>query len=145
MHINSNIDQVLLFPDGAEISRVASIELPAGDHEVLLRGLPEHLDDATLRVEGEGDAPLTIGSVDVTRQYIEPLDEGERARLRQELNERQDELRALEARIETAKTQKQLMQTWQTVRCTRQKTGASVTGRLCSISLANGSVTPIPP
>ncbi|MBX9760222.1 MAG: mucoidy inhibitor MuiA family protein [Beijerinckiaceae bacterium] len=58
----SRIDAVMVYPDSARVSRLVEVELPAGATSLVLRGLPMGLDPASLRVEGEGSAALTIGS-----------------------------------------------------------------------------------
>lgn len=62
MEAGSRIESVTVYPDSARVSRVAEVELPAGATSLVLRGLPAGLDTASLRVEGEASAPLTIGS-----------------------------------------------------------------------------------
>ena len=60
----SRIEAVTVYPDGAAVSRKAAIELPQGASVVILRGLSSTIDPASIRVEGEADGPLTIGSVE---------------------------------------------------------------------------------
>jgi uncharacterized protein (TIGR02231 family) len=64
---SSRIDSVTLYPDSAEATRIASVELPAGASRIVLRALPASIDAASLRVAGEGDAVLALGAVDVRR------------------------------------------------------------------------------
>lgn len=63
----SRIKAVTVYPDAALVTRVAEIELPAGESRLVFRGLPGALDPATLRVGGEGDAGLVLGAVDVRK------------------------------------------------------------------------------
>ncbi|MDF2118588.1 mucoidy inhibitor MuiA family protein [Roseiarcaceae bacterium H3SJ34-1] len=60
----SKIDSVIVYPDAASVSRVAEVDLPAGAHALVFRGLPMNIDPASLRVEGEADGKLQIGSVE---------------------------------------------------------------------------------
>jgi uncharacterized protein (TIGR02231 family) len=60
----SKIDSVTVYPDAAIISRIAEVDLPAGDNTLVFRSLPLTLDPASLRLEGEGSAKVTIGAVD---------------------------------------------------------------------------------
>ncbi|MDH7798446.1 MULTISPECIES: mucoidy inhibitor MuiA family protein [unclassified Beijerinckia] len=62
--VASKIDAVTVYPDAASVIRHASIELPAGTHTLVFRGLPMNLDPASLRIEGESDGKLSIGSVE---------------------------------------------------------------------------------
>lgn len=65
LDLATRIERVTVFPDAAQVTRLAAIELPAGPSTLTLRGLPASLDPSSLRVEGEGSAGLTIGAVDV--------------------------------------------------------------------------------
>ncbi len=60
----SQIDNVTVYPDGANVTRVIRLDLPAGDTTLLARDFPMTLDPSSLRVEGEGSARLVIGAVD---------------------------------------------------------------------------------
>jgi uncharacterized protein (TIGR02231 family) len=60
----SAIDTVTVYPDGASVTRIVNVELPAGDNMLTLKDFPLTLDPASLRVEGESDAKLTIGAID---------------------------------------------------------------------------------
>ena len=62
--VSSTIDSVTVYPDGAAVTRVIKIEVPAGDSVLFARDFPPTLDPTTLRVEGEGAARLTIGAID---------------------------------------------------------------------------------
>jgi uncharacterized protein (TIGR02231 family) len=61
---SSAIDAVTVYPDGASVTRVITLDLPAGDNSAILRDFPLTLDPSSLRVEGEAGAKLTIGAID---------------------------------------------------------------------------------
>ncbi len=61
---SSQIDAVTVYPDGATVTRVIRLDLPAGDSTLLAHDFPLSLDPSSLRVEGEGGARLVIGAVD---------------------------------------------------------------------------------
>src|SRR5579864_7640324 len=61
---SSAIDAVTVFPDGASITRLITLEVPAGDTTVVARDFPLSLDKASLRVEGQAGQKLTIGAID---------------------------------------------------------------------------------
>jgi uncharacterized protein (TIGR02231 family) len=60
----STVDAVTVYPDGASVTRVIVVDLPAGDNSAVLKDFPVGLDTSSLRVEGEADAKLTIGAID---------------------------------------------------------------------------------
>ena len=61
---SSAVDAVTVYPDGASVTRVITLDLPAGDHSAVLKDFPLTLDPSSLRVEGEAGAKLTIGAID---------------------------------------------------------------------------------
>jgi uncharacterized protein (TIGR02231 family) len=72
---NSAIDAVTVYPDGASVTRVINVDLPAGDNTLVSKDFPLTLDPSSLRVEGEAGAKLTIGSVDARQpRPVTPVD-----------------------------------------------------------------------
>ncbi|MCA1389700.1 mucoidy inhibitor MuiA family protein [Bradyrhizobium sp. IC3123] len=61
---NSTIDTVTVYPDGATVTRVISLDLASGDSTLVAKDFPLSLDPSSLRVEGEAGAKLTIGTID---------------------------------------------------------------------------------
>jgi uncharacterized protein (TIGR02231 family) len=60
----SMVDAVTVYPDGASVTRIIAVDLPAGDNTVVVDDFPLGLDTSSLRVEGEADTKLTIGAID---------------------------------------------------------------------------------
>ena len=60
----SAVDAVTVYPDGASVTRLIALDLPAGDNTLVLKDFPLTLDPSSLRVEGEAGAKLTIGAID---------------------------------------------------------------------------------
>ncbi|WFU42682.1 mucoidy inhibitor MuiA family protein [Bradyrhizobium sp. CB82] len=60
----SAIDAVTVYPDGASVTRVITLDLPPGDSTLVAKDFPLGLDTSSLRVEGEAGAKLTIGAID---------------------------------------------------------------------------------
>ena len=61
---SSAVDAVTVYPDGASVTRLITVDLPAGDNSAVLKDFPLTLDPSSLRVEGEAGAKLTIGAID---------------------------------------------------------------------------------
>jgi uncharacterized protein (TIGR02231 family) len=61
---SSQIDAVTVYPDGATVTRLIRLDLPAGNSTLFARNFPLALDPSSLRVEGEGGERLVIGAVD---------------------------------------------------------------------------------
>jgi uncharacterized protein (TIGR02231 family) len=75
LETTSSVDAVTVYPDGASVTRVIALDLPAGDNIVVVNDFPLGLDVSSLRVEGEADAGLTIGAIDArTPRAAAPAD-----------------------------------------------------------------------
>ena len=61
---SSVVDAVTVYPDGASVTRLVTVDLPAGENSAVLKDFPLTLDPSSLRVEGEAGAKLTIGAID---------------------------------------------------------------------------------
>jgi len=72
LEANSTIDTVTVYPDGATVTRLIRLNLPAGDNTLIARDFPPTLEVSSLRVEGEGEGRLVIGSIDARPPRREP-------------------------------------------------------------------------
>ena len=103
LDVRSAIDAVTVYPDGATVTRLITVDLPQGDTTLIARDFPPGLDASSLRVEGETAARVTIGAIDARAPRAE------RPRAAPELEKRlqalKDERAALEDQIgaETAR------------------------------------------
>jgi len=68
----SAVDAVTVYPDGASVTRVVAVELPAGDNTLVLNDFPLELDPSSLRVEGEASTGMTIGGIDTKSPRAAP-------------------------------------------------------------------------
>jgi uncharacterized protein (TIGR02231 family) len=66
----SKIDGVIVYPGVAAITRIVEVDVPAGQHTLVIAGLPQSLDPNSLRVEGISTGQLQIGSVEMRTQPI---------------------------------------------------------------------------
>jgi uncharacterized protein (TIGR02231 family) len=64
LDVTSAVDAVTVYPDGASVTRVIALDLPAGDSTLIAKDFPLTLDASSLRVEGEAGTKLTIGAID---------------------------------------------------------------------------------
>lgn len=64
LDVRSAIDAVTVYPDGATVMRLITVDLPQGDTTLIARDFPPGLDTASLRVEGEAAASVVIGAID---------------------------------------------------------------------------------
>lgn len=99
----SRVDAVTVYRSSARVERVARVELPAGPARVVLQGLPDGLDDDSIRVRGEGAARARLFGVAVERVTGEGAIAADARAAEGELERLGDEDRALDDRIAAAK------------------------------------------
>lgn len=109
----SRINAVTVFPMGAEVVRVAKVQLEKGEHTVIFRDLPTGAVDGSIRVEGTASGKLEIGSVDTRRLFVPRADAeqsaSERRQIENEIETLRDARARLDAQVQAAETQKQLI------------------------------------
>jgi uncharacterized protein (TIGR02231 family) len=64
LNATSAVDAVTVYPDGASVTRIIAVDLPAGDNTLVARDFPLGLDASSLRVEGEAATRIVIGAID---------------------------------------------------------------------------------
>ncbi len=67
---SSQLEEVRVFLSGAEITRSATADIPAGIGEVVFSGLAANIDPNSIQLKGEG--PFTILSVSHRNNYMQP-------------------------------------------------------------------------
>lgn len=88
----SAIDTVTVYPDGATVTRVITIDLPSGDTTLVARDFPLGLDTSSIRVEGEGGTKLTIGTIDARPPRAAPVNLPELDKRIEALNDQRADL-----------------------------------------------------
>ncbi|WP_199260075.1 DUF4139 domain-containing protein [Paracoccus binzhouensis] len=88
----ARVTDVTVYPWGAGVTREAALDLPAGAHELVIPGIPEGVDPASLRILGEG---AVIGAVGFQQERALP----ETPAKSPELRAAEDELRRLQAEL----------------------------------------------
>lgn len=101
--LDSRIEAVTVFPDAAAVTRVGEVRIPAGQHALVLKGLPAAVDPASIRVEGAGEGRLVIGSADIRRApaSTQPTEEAQRR-----LKDLRGQLARVQGRVDALETQK---------------------------------------
>jgi uncharacterized protein (TIGR02231 family) len=105
----SKIDAVTVYPQGAEVMRVATVHLAPGDTTLLLDDLPGEVDAQSLRVEGLGGEGIEIGSVDSKLITSGEDNEAARVQIEKDIEALQDERSALDQTLSDAEQQKKLL------------------------------------
>lgn len=109
----SRVDSVIVFPSGAEVTRIAKVKIDKGEHAVTLADLPASAIASSIRVDGKATGKLEIGSVDTRRLSVPESDaaaaDAERKRIEDTIDRVQDELATLKGQVEAATKQRQLI------------------------------------
>jgi uncharacterized protein (TIGR02231 family) len=106
--VSSRIDAVTVHRTTARVTRLARVELAEGEWRLVLPGLPDGLDDASVRVEGRGSARARLLSVTVERSIGERAAAAEARTAEERLAALEEEDRALEDRIKVAQARQKL-------------------------------------
>lgn len=111
--LSSRITAVTVFPSGAEVSRVGAINLQQGQHTLIVNDLPAGTIADSIRVSATATGGLEIGSVDARKVFV-TSEEAARADVRRKeledtLNRLRDRRDDLNAAVQAAQTQKDLI------------------------------------
>ena len=111
--LSSRIVAVTVFPSGAEVSRVGSINVQQGQHTLIIRDLPAGTITSSIRVTAMATGRLDIGSVDTRKVFVTSSEAAaadvRRKQLEDTLNRLRDKRADLKAEVEAAQTQKNLI------------------------------------
>ncbi|MDD5019940.1 MAG: mucoidy inhibitor MuiA family protein [Candidatus Omnitrophica bacterium] len=107
--IDSHISQVVVYPDSALITRVGTMDLAAGEHEIVFADIIPDIDEGSLRVSGEGTATVKILGAQVKKEFLQEA-AGERVKeLELEIQAQLDEIGKIEDAQRVAGHKKQLL------------------------------------
>jgi uncharacterized protein (TIGR02231 family) len=108
----SRIDAVTVYPQGAEITRIAEVSIAAGEHTLVLDDLPGEIDPQSIRVEGEAGDAVEIGSVDsrVVHVTSEVETAGRRRQIEDTIETLRDETASLDQILQNVEYQRELIQ-----------------------------------
>lgn len=70
---SSKISAITVFPGSAKVSRVATIQVPAGQSTLEINDLPINLVNTSLRVSGDSSVDISLGSVSLKREVNENI------------------------------------------------------------------------
>ncbi len=109
--LTSSVGEVTVYPRGAQVTRLATGKVPAGDNVIIISDLPGDLDRNSVRVEGVSGQVLEIGSVDVRQTYVSPNDNPDaRLKIERQIEALNDQIAGLNQTINNANAQRNLLQ-----------------------------------
>lgn len=107
--LTSTITAVAVYNDRARVARIGTVTLEPGKHRLKLPELPQALDPASVRAAARG-APARLLGVDVGREFYVETPEKRVRQLEREIEERRDEMEALDAQITLLKEERASVQ-----------------------------------
>jgi len=102
------IDQVTVYPETANITRAGKVTVPAGDHRLIIRGLPDPIDASSLRISA-GSTAVRLGGVEVQKIVDKDYVSDAERTLRRKLVTLQDQRVALQDDVPVAESQLKLI------------------------------------
>ena len=121
----ASINKITVFTNGAQVERSKSVNLMPGEQVVTFTGFSPHMDKKSLQVKAKGH--LTI--LGVSERTAHP----DSAAQIKKLHDAEDEVKAVERRIQQAKDEQEML----TAQLELVKTNCSVAGRTVATPLAN--------
>jgi uncharacterized protein (TIGR02231 family) len=88
----STIQSVIVYPQGAAVTRSVPVTLPAGASTLFIEDLPGEVEADSLKVDGTADQAIEIGSVESRLVPAEPDKDAKRKALADEIQALQDRL-----------------------------------------------------
>ena len=132
------IDQVTVYPEGAAITRHGSLQIPAGEHRLIVRGLPSTLDEQALHV-AVGSKDVRLGDVELKKiTQADYVVDSER-QLKKKLEALNDQRSAIQDEIATAETQLKILDSLATVPTGSTTRAAVDATNLASVLAAAGT------
>ncbi|HET9595718.1 MAG TPA: DUF4139 domain-containing protein [Anaeromyxobacteraceae bacterium] len=108
--VASHVDAVTVHRTSARVTRLAEAEVSEGEARLVLAGLPDGLDDDSLRVEGKGSARVRLLGVEVERVTGERAAAAEARAAEERLEALAEEDRALEDRLRVAQARQKFVE-----------------------------------
>lgn len=109
----ARVDTVTIYPGLANVSRLVTLDIPAGQHDIIIPGLPRSLATEGLRVSGPGGAQIGAVNLATDRLPVTPdqsspeilAAKAEVERLEAVVRDRDAEIAAIRLRVQAAEEQ----------------------------------------
>jgi uncharacterized protein (TIGR02231 family) len=103
------VDEVTVYPRTAAVTRRGEVNLPAGEHRLIVRGLPDPVDPGSLRLSA-GSRAVRLGGVELERVVATDFVNDVESALAAKLLALEDQRAAVQDDIPTAETQLKLIE-----------------------------------
>ena len=111
LEFDSKISAVTVYPQGAQVTRVAPGVIENGEHVIIIDDLPGHVNANSVRVEGSSAGEIEIGSIDVRQHYVSGEDQSsKRVELEKQIESLSDDIKRLSQEIADANARRAMVQ-----------------------------------
>ncbi len=93
---DSRIQEVVVYPDSALVSRSADLKLGIGQHQIVFSDIIPEIDENSLRVEASDDGCAKILGAQVKKEFIKEEASQRVSYIQEEIQKLEDEMRRLE-------------------------------------------------
>ncbi|MGN8119047.1 mucoidy inhibitor MuiA family protein [Labrys sp. 22185] len=91
--VQSKIDAVSVYPDGATVTRVIEFDIPAGENVLVAKDLPAGLDAASIRVDMREASGVSLAGIDIANALSDgPVPDAAANKTLQDLKDQRDGL-----------------------------------------------------
>ncbi|KMQ51019.1 Aspartate ammonia-lyase [Chitinispirillum alkaliphilum] len=104
------IEEVTVYPDRAQVTRVIDVTVQQGDHVLAISDLPSILDQGSIRISARGPGGLTLGEVRMRHLHSADLVDERARQIETEIESLRDTLREVELQKESFNLQMALLQ-----------------------------------
>jgi len=105
LNVDSTIKAVTVYPGSAKITRVSDVNLTTGLNEVVIKNLPVNLIESSLRVTGEGQGSISLGSVQLSRDIQQDVVQEQEKNILLKIEEAQENKKIIQDSIDRSKSQ----------------------------------------
>lgn len=105
INADSSIQAVTIYPGSAKVTRLSTVELAAGENELIINNLPLNLNESSLRVSGEGGGSISLGSVELSKVFQSDVVQLKEKNLRDDIEEVLESRQILEDSLTRNRTQ----------------------------------------
>ncbi|MGK0269736.1 MAG: hypothetical protein ACI88H_000368 [Cocleimonas sp.] len=102
---DSRIKAVTVYPGSAKVTRISNISLVAGENNIVVNNLPLNLNESSLRVSGEGEGTISLGSIELSRDIQQDVVQQQEKEIRSKIEDIQEKRRVTEDSISRNRSQ----------------------------------------
>lgn len=99
IRLESRIKAVTVYPGSAKITRVSKVLLQPGENSLIINNLPLNLNESSLRVSGESEGNVNLGSIQLSRDIQQDVVQQQERILLEQIEEIEEDIKEVEDAI----------------------------------------------